>query len=100
MNADTRYLARLFRGLLAERQRDLKAAIAEYEEARRIEPEAQTACTALSHAFEASGNGARAHAIAVECLSSGSEVVDPWWLFRLGFIDRTTYEWLHRQAKK
>jgi hypothetical protein len=97
---EARYLALLFRGAIAERDRSLAEAIHNFEDARREDVDTQTACVTLSHAHGLAGDLTRSAAIAIECLArdTGAEVMDPWWPFRAGLMDLTTTNWLHDHA--
>jgi len=97
---EARYLALIFRGAIAERDRSLAEAIHEYEEARREDVDTQTACVTLSHAYGLAGDLSRSAAVAAECLARNSvaEEMDPWWPFRAGLMDLSTTKWLHDRA--
>jgi tetratricopeptide (TPR) repeat protein len=97
---EARYLALLFRGAIAERDRSLAEAIHDFEDARREDVDTQTACVALSHAYSLAGDLSRSATVAAECLArnTGEEVMDPWWPFDAGMMDLTTTKWLHDHA--
>jgi tetratricopeptide (TPR) repeat protein len=97
---EARYLALLFRGASAERDRNLAEAIRDYDEARRADVDTQTACVALSHAHDLAGNVQQSAAAAAECLARdvAADDMDPWWPFRVGLMDLTTTKWLHDHA--
>lgn len=101
-DAEARLLARLIRGTAAERERKFDVALAEYREARRVAPDSQTACLAVSSALALTGDFAGADTTAAECLTLGSDPdhVDPWTLFRMGLMDATTTRWLHAEARR
>lgn len=95
--ADTRYLANLFLGSLAERSGKIDAALRHYESARGIEPRAQTACVATSQLLQMRARSDRAAAVARECLDmSGGD--DPWWSYRLGAYDSKMVDDLRAMA--
>jgi tetratricopeptide (TPR) repeat protein len=85
-DAADRYLAHLFLGRARESTGDWAAAIAEYEEATRAEPDGQAAAVALSYALHRAGRGRDS----VEALRNGVDragrrrVVDPWWPYLAG----------------
>jgi tetratricopeptide (TPR) repeat protein len=97
---EARYLALLFRGSIAERDRHLAEAIHDYEDARREDVDIQTACVTLSHAYGLAGDLSRSAAVAAECLARNTvaEEMDPWWPFRAGLMDLSTTKWLHDHA--
>lgn len=97
---EARYMALLFHGAIAERDRTLAEAIHDYEVARREDVDTQTACVTLSHAHGLAGDLPRAAAVAAECLTRdvAAEDMDPWWPFRTGLMDLTTTKWLHDHA--
>ena len=97
---EARYLALLFRGAIAERDRSLAEAIHDFEDARREDVDTQTACVTLSHAYGLARDLSRSAAIAVECLARDTvaEEMDPWWPFRAGLMDLSTTKWLHDRA--
>lgn len=101
-DSETLYLAHLLRGLATARGRSAGDAIADYEAAERVLPEAQTACVALSHAYEEAARLPEAQRLANRCLprTAGSEIADPWWVFRLGLPDPATVRWLHEEARR
>lgn len=98
----TRYLAHLVSGAIAERRRDVSAAVTAYAAARAIGPAFPTACTALSHAYDALGDADRSRQVALECLALEADVsrADPWWLFRAGVMEEETVEWLQSIARR
>jgi len=99
---EIRYLAHLFLGRIAERDRHLPEAITEYEAARAPAPQFQSACVALSNAYSLAGDLQRARTASIECLTleSDSEDPDPWWMFEAGLLDVTTSKWLHEQVQR
>lgn len=98
--AHARYLARLFRGTAAERDRRHSEAVIEYAEARQVGPRFPTGCVAFAHGLNLTGDLPRAQAVAAECLNLpvDRDNPDPWWLFRVGLFDAT--EWLRAEARR
>jgi tetratricopeptide (TPR) repeat protein len=94
-----RYLAHLFRGAIAERERRLDEARREYEAARAIGPY-QTPFVALSRIEEALGHHDRARDLAHEYTARAIQVEDPWWDYHLGGFDATALAWLHSEARR
>ena len=99
---EERLVAHLLRGTAAERERKADVALAEYRDARSAVPESQTACLAVSSAQALAGDFSGANATAVECLTlgDGPDYVDPWTLFRMGFMDTTTAQGLRDEANR
>jgi hypothetical protein len=98
---EAQFLAHLLRGTAAERDRNAPSALAEYEAARRVAPDSQTACLAVSSAHALNGQLGEARGIAVECLNPAAEPsVDSWTLFRLGLMDTTTGDALREEARR
>ena len=95
-----RYLAHLFLGGLAERQRQLEDAEREYENAKAAGPDYQTAYTALSRVEQALGHDSRARELALLALNVDKrDADDPWWDHRIGF-DRESLTWLRREVRQ
>jgi len=95
-----RYLAHLFLGGLAEREHRLEDALHEYESARTVGPDFQSAYVALSRIEQALGHENRARDLALEGLrleKSGAD--DPWWDHRIGF-DRESLYWLRNEVRR
>jgi tetratricopeptide (TPR) repeat protein len=99
-DARSRYLAHLFLGGIAEREKRWDDAVREYQAARAVLPAYQTACIALSHAEDARGNRAEARAIATVCAYLRDDEMDPWWGHRLGNPDIAMLEWLRAEARR
>ena len=99
---EARFLAHLLRGTAAEHEKNAASALTEYEAARRLVPDSQTACAAVSSAHALNGQLSDARATAAECLTlvSGATEVDAWTLFRLGLMDTTTTESLRADARR
>jgi hypothetical protein len=99
---EARFLARLLRGTAAERRSNAPSALAEYEAARRVMPESQTGCVAVSSAQALIGRLDEARLTAVECLrlGSGAPATDAWTLFRMGLSDTTNSEGLREEATR
>jgi tetratricopeptide (TPR) repeat protein len=93
-----RYLAHLFLGAIAEREKRLADALREYQAARDAGPEYQTACVALSHVEDALGQSTRARATASACAALEQTDDDPW--SRLAPFDPGTLDWLHAEAQR
>ncbi|MGE0703306.1 MAG: tetratricopeptide repeat protein, partial [Vicinamibacterales bacterium] len=91
-----RYLAHLFLGAIAEREKNLLEALRQYEAARQAGPFHQTACVALSHVEDALGYSVRAGETALECLTL-QKADDPWR--RLGPFDPHIFDWLQAEAR-
>ena len=95
-----RYLTHLFLGGLAEREHRLEDALHEYESARTVGPDFQSAYVASSRIEQALGHEDRAHDLALEGLrleKSGAD--DPWWDHRIGF-DRESLYWLRNEVRR
>ena len=97
---EVRYLARLIRGLAAERTHRLDDAKAEFEAAMLAGAGSQTAYVALSRAEEALGHSARARAIAQDYVQLTGKAEDPWWDFRLGGFRPSALRWLRLEARR
>lgn len=99
---EAQYLAHLLRGTSAEREQNPTAALAEYEAARLVAPNSQTACLAVSSAQALSGQLEASQATAAECLAAGAAApaVDPWTIFRLGLMDLTTTTAMRDEARR
>ena len=94
-----RYLAHLFLGGLAERERRLAEARREYEDARAVGPGFQTPYVALTRIEAALGHDALAREQAITAVQLMKTDDDPWWDFRIGF-DRESLRWLRAEARK
>ena len=90
----TRYLAHLFLGGLAERERDFDEAASRYEAAHRLGDRHQTPFVALSRVELARGHADRARELARELISLEGVDEDPWWTYHLGEFDRDALQWL------
>jgi hypothetical protein len=99
---EARYLAHLLRGTAAERERNAAPALAEYEAARLVAPESQTACLAVSSAQALNGRVGESRDTAIECLNPAVEPpeVDAWTVFRLGLTDLTTTTAMRDEARR
>jgi hypothetical protein len=95
-------LAHLLRGTAAEHEKNASSALAEYQAARSIAPDSQTACLGVSSAHALNAQLAEARAVATECFNAGAgaQAVDPWTLFRLGLMDAATVEGLRQEARR
>ena len=101
-SGDAQLLAHLLRGTAAEHEKNAPSALAEYQAARVLAPDSQTACLAVSAAHALNGQLSEARVVAGDCLSTGNgaEAVDAWTLFRLGLMDATTVEGLREEARR
>jgi tetratricopeptide (TPR) repeat protein len=96
----TRYLAHLFLGGLDERAGRFEDAGREYDEARELGPEYQTAYAALSRVEQALGHDSRARDLSLIGLQLDKrDEDDPWWDHRIGF-DRAGLVWLRREVRR
>lgn len=90
--ASQRYLARLFEGRGREQTGDIEGAARAYSQAVEIDPLAQTGQLALGRALDLLGEKERAQ----EALSRASQldetVIDPWWGYRGGQVDRSLFD--------
>ena len=93
------YLRHLFLGALDDE--DPTAALHEYEAAREIAPQFQTAYIAISGLQERRGDHLQAHEAAIEFWSATrSNAEDPWWDYRLGAVDATALELLRSEIRQ
>jgi len=84
-STEAQFLAHLLRGTAAEHERNAPLALAEYQAARLLMPDSQTACLAVSSAQALNGQLGEARGSAVECLKpAAAPSVDSWTLFRFG----------------
>jgi hypothetical protein len=99
---EAKFVAHLLRGTAAEHEKNAASALAEYQAARLLAPDSQTACAAVSSAQALNGQHGEARATAAECLrpSTSAPVVDSWTLFRLGLMDATTTAALRAEARR
>jgi len=98
-DSDTvRYLAHLFLGGVAERQKRIEDATREYTAAFRLGAGYQSACVALSHVEESAGQRTLAHDTAEQCATLSAHE-DPWWDFRIKF-DRDALYQLRAEARR
>lgn len=99
---DAQLLAHLLRGTAAEHEKNAPTALAEYQAARLLAPDSQTACLAVSSGHALNGQLAEARTVAAECFNAGTgqQAVDAWTLFRLGLMDATTVEGLREEARR
>ena len=73
-----RYLARLFRARAAEQAKEPGAAVADYEAAGRLRPEAPTPLIALSRLADEAGRRDEAGTWAERVLATAPDGADPW----------------------
>lgn len=96
-----RYLARLFLAELSASSGDTDAARRLLDEARAIAPDRQSAWLALAQLEERHGRPDRARALVIEGLSrSASALVDEWWHYRNGWLDREGLAWLRARVHR
>ena len=93
-----RYLAHLFLGAVAERDKRLADARQEYEAAQAIGPAYQTPFVALIRVEEELGHHARARELAQTFAELPLKVEDPWWDYHLGRPDLAALAWLRHEA--
>lgn len=101
-SSEAQYLSHLLRGTSAEREQNPTAALAEYEAARLVAPNSQTACLAVSSAQALNRQVARSRSTALECLDPGLKTpeVDAWTIFRIGLMDLTTTTAMRDEARR
>ena len=98
-DSDTvRYLAHLFLGGVAERDKRFDDATRDYQAAFEIGAGYQAACVALSHAEERAGHSSRAREISQQCVRLSAHD-DPWWDYRIKFDRDALYE-LRAEARQ
>jgi tetratricopeptide (TPR) repeat protein len=99
---EAQYLSHLLRGTSAEREQNPKAALAEYEAARLVAPNSQTACLAVSSAQALNGQVSLSRSTALDCLDAGRDApeVDAWTIFRIGLMDLTTTTAMRDEARR
>jgi tetratricopeptide (TPR) repeat protein len=97
-DVSTRYLAHLFLGDLAEREKRPADALREYEAAMTAGPLYQTAYVAAGRMADALGQSAHAREIAIAFVGIEKHE-DPWWEYRLGGLNMPALEWLRRAAQ-
>lgn len=99
--ASDRYLARLFLSELDRLHGNVEAARRLLDEARAMAPDRQSAWVALAQLEEAAGRPDQARAIVREGLArSGKTVVDEWWSYRNGGLDREGLAWLRARVRR
>jgi tetratricopeptide (TPR) repeat protein len=96
---DTRYLAHLFLGGVAERRGDFDEAAQEYAAAHRLGDQHQTPFVALSRVELARGHADRARELARELAALERVDDDPWWNYHLGALDQDALQWLRDEAQ-
>lgn len=94
---DHRYLAHLFLGGLADGEGNMDEAYAEYEAARAIFPDAQSASIALMRAARLTGRTDLEQELLMQYPARPRTSEDPWWYFSMGF-DTDLVAWLHARA--
>ncbi len=83
---EVRSLARLFLGGLHEAAGRPDAALGEYRMAAQLQPGAQTPQVALSWVLRRAGRDTESQA-ALERVLLRSQVSDPWWAYRMGWLE-------------
>jgi tetratricopeptide (TPR) repeat protein len=91
LKPDIRALAQLFLGGLHERAERLPDAIAAYRAAAELLPDAQAPQVALCHALQRAGDAAGSQA-ALERALEESRASDPWWAYRMGWLEHPSDE--------
>jgi len=84
---ETRYLAEMFLGSLAEERSDLAGAEARFRRSLLTVPQSQAARLALARVLSLSGRGDAARTLVLETLSAAwprDLAADPWWLYPFG----------------
>jgi len=97
---ETRYLAHLFLGGLAERQHHFDEAAKEYELAHRLGDQHQTPFVAWSRVEVARGHPDRARELARQLAALERIDDDPWWGYHLGAVDTEALAWLRAEAHR
>ena len=94
-----RYLAHLFLGSVAERERRWNDALQEYNAAHTIGPAYQTPYLAMSALEERLGHAVRARDLMLQCAQLVQTGVDPWWTYHLDTIDLEALSRLRTAAR-
>lgn len=96
------YLARLFLGRVHEDSGRLEPAIAEYRLALALDPKAQTAAVALSHALRLAGESEVSRQVLSQALAQAGQrtVADPYWNYLTSNVLRIedTFDALRRET--
>jgi len=94
----TQYMAHLFLGAVAERDKRFTDALDQYEQAKAIGPAYQTAYVAICRAAEAVGDVERAQRTAAAFVGVEKRE-DPWWDYHLGGLNMPALDWLRAAAR-
>jgi tetratricopeptide (TPR) repeat protein len=97
-DASTQYLAHLFLGEVAEREKRQPDALREYEAAIAVGPRYQTGYVAAARTADALGESDRARELAMACVSI-EKTEDPWWDYQLGGVNMPMLLWLRQAAQ-
>ena len=98
-DASTQYLAHLFLGEVAERDKRQADALREYEAAIAVGPRYQTGYVAAARMADAVGESERARELAIACISIIEKNADPWWDYQLGGVNMPMLLWLRQAAQ-
>ena len=98
-DVSTRYLAHVFLGDFAEREKRPADALREYEAAMAVGPRYQTAYVAAARMADVLGQFERAREIALAFVGIEKRE-DPWWDYRLGGLNMPALEWLRTAAQE
>ena len=97
-DASTQYLAHLFLGEVAEREKRQPDALREYEAAIAVGPRYQTGYVAAARMADALGEPHRARELAMACVGIEKNE-DPWWDYQVGGLNTPMLEWLRQAAQ-
>ena len=94
----TQYLAHLFLGEVAERDKRQADALREYEAAIAVGPRYQTGYVAAARMADALGESDRARELAMACVAIEKNE-DPWWDYQVGGVNLPMLHWLRQAAQ-
>jgi len=94
----TQYLAHLFLGEVAERDKRQADALREYEAAIAVGPRYQTGYVAAARMADALGEFDRARELAMACVATEKNE-DPWWDYQVGGVNMPMLLWLRQAAQ-
>ena len=94
----TQYLAHLFLGEVAERDKRQADALREYEAAIAVGPRYQTGYVAAARMADALGESDRARELAMACVAIEKHE-DPWWDYQVGGVNMPMLLWLRQAAQ-
>jgi tetratricopeptide (TPR) repeat protein len=97
-DAPTQYMAHLFLGEVAERDKRQADAMREYEAAIAVGPTYQTGYVAAARMADSLGESDRARELAMACVRIERHE-DPWWDYQLGGVNMTMLVWLRQAAQ-